>query len=200
MNGTRFAPQRLWGEAGDARGQRFEQVAREVLLEWLSAYNNDRAWGTLEIEELWSDRMYAGAAKIVAWKSLCEDLGIPPDCGELRECDILFRFTWTSDASAEPSSLLVVGEVSTDMNQKRQGKVAAQYRVLRDAEHTVLPIQFGLPHRQLIDPPPHLAKVEIPDEDAISSYRTLRDATRTVRPATLGSAIDTLIGKAGQQA
>ena len=174
---------KLWGEVSGARGERFERLAHTTLHYWLRTYSIRNEHALPRIETLWSDRVEPGSEN--TWWSLAEDLGLDSTRNvDVERCDILLRATWTAD-ERQPS-LLICGEVSTQMDDYRQAKVQRQYEALTEAGHTVLPVIFGLYFDTLIDLP-LLLEVRMDN-------KSLNRQQRPSYPEELSSVLDSLLG------
>ncbi len=156
---------KMWGEIGNQRGEVFERLAINALGRWLDHYCWEREWPEPEFEVLWSDRNDTTPNADRRWRSVAQDLGIPVRNPALRQCDILLRATWPQPPhSSMHTVLLITGEVSTQLNQRRQEKVVRQYAALAEAGHAVLPVLVGLRHRTFVSIP-HLMDVHLTEEE-----------------------------------
>ena len=156
---------KMWGEIGNQRGEVFERLAINALGRWLDHYCWEREWPEPEFEVLWSERNDTTPNADRRWRSVAQDLGIPVRNPALRQCDILLRATWPQPPhSSMHTVLLITGEVSTQLNQRRQEKVVRQYAALAEAGYAVLPVLVGLRHRTFVSIP-HLMDVHLTEEE-----------------------------------
>ena len=153
----------LKGEVSDQRGRRFESASFRATRRWLRDYSNASGIRCPAMKLLWSDRMFEQSSRSDELDGVLERLGINGG-HRLAVTDLLIAATWPGDGKREPRALIIVGEVSTNMNRQRQQKVADCCRALVAAGHTVLPMHFGLANRVLVDAP-HLVRVQIKDDD-----------------------------------
>ena len=182
---------KMWGEIGNQRGEVFERTTINVLMRWLDQYCWERKRPMPEFEILWSDRNTAPHAERT-WRQCARDLGIPAWNPALRQCDILLRATWPQQPSSPLRTvLLITGEVSTQLNQRRQEKVVRQYEALSKAGHAVLPVLVGLRHRTFVSMP-NLMDVHLTEEE-------LTDLRELSPPDDLYTLLDRLLERPAAQ-
>ncbi len=158
--------QRLWGETTDHRGIRYEKGAARAISSWLRDYARHRGWN-LELKLLWSDRV--GSIDFFSWDSVQDEHNLP-DSKAVQLSDFLIQAVWSrKDGPADSIEMLLVGEVSTEMNEYRQTKVSDAYFALTQQPgrpYTVLPMQFGVHFSEQNEVAiPHLVRMQVTEDD-----------------------------------
>ena len=167
--------QQLWGETGDHRGIRYEKGAIRAARGWLRDYARAHNLKPV-IKMLWSDRLDNVGS--FDWDSIRDEYGLP-DSDAIRLCDFLLRVLWMRGNDPTPVEMLIVGEVSTKMNEYRQHKISEAYADLTQPhpDYQVLPMQFGVRFSEQNQPLaiPDLVRVQV-GEDALRNRETINQA------------------------
>ena len=167
--------QKLWGETSDHRGMRYEKGAVRAIGGWLRGYA--RAHNLERVSKmLWSDRL--NNAGNFDWDEVRDEYGLP-DSDAIRLSDFLLRVLWKRGDDFPPVEMLLVGEVSTRMNEYRQYKISDAYADLTQPhlDYQVLPMQFGVRFSEQNPPPsiPNLVRVQV-GEDALVNRESITKA------------------------